>query len=269
MSDMQNPAGIKPADSKTEYEIPSDTITLPSRGLVYPKGSPMYGLEEVELQYLTAIQEDIITSPNLISTGKMIPTLLKSVIRDRNINVDDLILGDRNTMLIWLRSTGYGKDYPVKIQCKDCGHTHDYEFDLSALEIKELEVMPDEDGLFSFSLPLAKKIVRFKFMTGKDELEIMKAKNSKRKKLNTQIDNSLSLGLFKLIKEVDGIEDPNDVRKFVTNMIASDARAFRTYMQKIEPGMIMLQDSQCPACGEVNEEVVPIGASFFWPDSDT
>ena len=269
MSDMQNPASIKPAGSSTEFEIPSDVVTLPSKGLVYPKGSPLFGKENLQLQYLTAIQEDIITSPNLIQTGKMISALLKSVIKDRSVNVDELILGDRNTLLVWLRTTGYGGEYPVRLQCSECNATFEHEFNLAELDIKELEVEPDENGLFTFTLPVSKKIVKFKFLNGEDELDILKTTNSRKKKLQSQVDNSLSLRMFKVIKEVNGMEDQNQVRQFVSTMIAKDSRAFRNYMQSIEPGMIMKQDATCTSCGNVAEEVVPIQANFFWPDSES
>jgi len=267
MNDQNNIANIRPVSSSTEFEIPFDIVELPSKGLVYPKGSKLHGKDSLEVQYLTATQEDILTSPNLIQTGKMIPALIKSVMRDRTIDVNELILGDRNTILIWLRSTGYGADYPVRLQCSECNAQYEYEFDLSAFDIKTLAVTPDENGYFSFTLPVTKKEIKFRFMTGKDESEIANAISSRRKKLKSQIDPSLTMKMQKLIQSIDGNEDKGDIRKFIAMMPVKDSKAFRQYLLEIEPGVEMKQDAVCSSCGEVTEEVVPIQPNFFWPDS--
>lgn len=267
MNELHDPGKIRPAGSSAEYEMPFDVISLPSKGLVYPKESSLHKKETIEINYLTAIHEDILTSPNLIQTNKMIPVLLKSVIRDRNIKVDELCLGDRNTILIWLRSTGYGPEYPVRLYCTDCGAHYEYEFNLAELDIKELEVIPDENGLFEYSLPVSKKLIKFRFLNSIDEEEINTIVTSKKKKLGTKINSTLSMKMFKIVQEVDGNEDRGFIKTFIERMPVKDSIAFRKYIQDIEPGVVLRQESKCSECGSLHEEVVPIQANFFWPDS--
>ncbi len=267
MNDQNNTANIRPAGSSTEFVTPFDLVSLPSKGLVYPKGSKLRDVSELEIQYLTATQEDILTSPNLIQNGKMLTTLIKSVLRNKMIDVNEMVLGDRNTILIWLRSTGYGADYPVRVQCPNCGTVYENEFDLAALNIKEIDVTPDDQGQFSYSLPVTKKEIKFRLMTGHDEDSITATIQSRKKKLKSQIDNSLTMKLEKLIQSIDGNEDRNYIRQFVAGMPVKDSRSFREYLLEIEPGVEMIQDAKCTACGEWSEESVPIQANFFWPDS--
>lgn len=257
---------MKPKSSTNEYTIPFDVVPLPSGGKLYTSGS-LQGRDSVEIQYLTAIQEDILTSPNLIQTGKMFEVLLRSVLRDKTIDPNEFCLGDRNALIIWLRSTGYGSDYPVELVCGSCGAKHEYEFDLGSLESRELEVNSDQDGLFEFKTPVGKKTLKFKFLTAKDEMDILKKVEDYRKKMKSQVDNTLSAKMMKSVVSVDGSSDPFVIKRFVESMPIRDARAFREYVAKMEPGIIMEQEVECPECGSSSKEVIPIRANFFWPDS--
>ena len=259
-------AEMKPKSSGEEYTIPFDVVPLPSKGLLYKDG-PLVGKDSIEVHYLTAIQEDILTSPNLLASGKMLDTLLQSVLKDKTIVPETLTLGDRNAIVIWLRSTGYGPDYPVQVRCNECGNEWANEFDLSALEVRELKEKPDADGLFTFEMPQSKKTVRFKLLTSADELNILKRVEAIQKKQGSQVDRSMSLKMMASICEVDGQADPMIVKMFVESLPVKDARAFREHMGKIEPGVLMTQECECPACGNVSQEVIPIRGNFFWPDS--
>lgn len=257
---------VKPKSSGEEYTIPFDVVPLPSKGLLYKDG-PLAGKETIEVHYLTAIQEDILTSPNLLQSGKMLDALLRSVLKDKTIEPETLTLGDRNAIVIWLRSTGYGSDYPVQVRCGACGNEWAHDFDLSTLESRELSVKPDADGLFSFEMPNSKKTIRFKLLTSADELNILKRVEAIQKKQGSSIDRSLSLKMMASICEVDGVQDPMITKMFVESLPVKDARAFREYMSDIEPGILMTQDCECPQCGDVSQEVIPIRGNFFWPDS--
>jgi hypothetical protein len=258
-----NPADIRPKGSDSETQLPFDIVTLPSRGLLYR--GPLEGKESIEVYYLTAIHEDILTSPNLLQSGKMIDVLLKNVIKDKDVLPGRLLLGDRNAILVWLRSTGYGSDYPVKIRCRACGEAYDYEFDLAELDIKSLETPPDENGLFEYFLPISKKKIKFGLMTGDDDNSIAKIIASKKSK-NITIDNTLTLKMAYMIKEVDGNADETYIKQFVERLPVKDSRTFRQHLNDIEPGIIMEQDATCSFCGNVAKEVVPIQPNFFWPD---
>jgi len=263
--DILKKAEMKPKSSGEEYTIPFDVVPLPTKGLLYKSG-PLKGKDSVEVHYLTAVQEDILTSPNLLASGKMLDTLLRSVLKDKTIEPETLTLGDRNAIVIWLRSTGYGSDYPVQVRCGSCGHEWAHEFDLGTLDVRELEEKPDSDGLFSFELPSG-KLIRFKLLTSADELNILKRVEAIKSKQGSQIDHSLSLKMMASICEVDGEQDPMIVKMFVESMPVKDARSFRDHMGNIEPGVLMTQECECPACANVAQEVIPIRGNFFWPDS--
>lgn len=263
--DNLNPMDMRPKSSGSDTTQPFDVVQLPSKGLLYRTG-PLAGKETIEIYYLTAAHEDILTSPNLLATGKMIELLLKAVIKNRDINSEDLVLGDRNAILVWLRSTGYGSEYPVRIRCRSCLETYDHEFDLSELNLKFLETTPDENGLFSTVLPVSKKTVKFSLMTGREENELNDILEKKKSKIGSPISNATTLKISKLIKEVDGSSDLTLIRNFVSNMSAKDSREFRKVVMDIEPGVILRQEAKCKLCGSISEEVVPINPNFFWPD---
>lgn len=267
MDEILRPGEMRPASSASSYETPFDVIELPSLGKLYPEGSTMFGKNSLEVQYLTAAQEDILTSPNLLQSGKLLEILIKSVLRDKKVDPNDMLLGDRNTIIVWLRSTGYGEDYPVQMTCKECNATYVYEFDLSTLDIRKLEVDDVQDGLFSYTLPHSKKEVRFNLLTAGDEYTISKTSSSKKLKLGSSIDNSLSMKMTMMIKEIDGNSDRDFIRNFISTMRVKDTHAFRAYVASIEPGVVMEQECQCPTCGYQSQEVVPIRANFFWPDA--
>lgn len=266
MSEILNKGDIKPKSSNTEFAIPFDTVPLPSKGLLYKDG-PLAGVESVEIHYLTAIQEDILTSPNLLSSGLMLDTLIRSVLKDKTIDPSVLTLGDRNAIVIWLRSTGYGAEYPVRIGCGSCGNEWIHEFDLGSLEVRELETLPDADGLFSFDLPRLKSTVKFQILTSQHEADILKRVEAIQKQQGSQTDHSMSLKMVASIVSFDGESDSIQVKNFVENMPVGDARAFREYLNSIEPGILMTQDATCPKCQSVTQEVIPIRGNFFWPDS--
>jgi len=266
MDDILKRAEIKPKSSNEEYTIPFDVIHLPSKGLLYKDG-PLAGLESVECHYLTAIQEDILTSPNLLSSGKMLDALLKSVLKDKSIDPSKLTLGDRNAIIIWLRSTGYGSDYPVSINCRSCGKDWENSFDLGGLKIRELEIVPNDEGLFELVLPQTKAKILFRFITSEDEITILRKVEAAQRKQGAIVDNSMSLKMMTSIVEVNGNRDPFVIRKFVEFMPVRDSRAFREYVNNNEPGVIMSQECECTSCGNVSTEVIPIRGNFFWPDS--
>jgi len=266
MSEILNKGDVKPKSSNTEYAIPFDTVPLPSKGLLYTEG-PLVGAESIEVHYLTAIQEDILTSPNLLASGLMLDTLIGSVVKDKSIDPTTLTLGDRNAIVIWLRSTGYGADYQVRLGCGSCGNEWVNEFDLSTLSVRELETLPDKNGLFEFDLPQTKSNVKFRMLTSENENDILKRAEAIQKQQGSSVDHSLSLKMMAAIVEVDGVNDPLETKSFVESMPVRDARAFREYVNSIEPGVLMTQDATCPKCQNVSQEVIPIRGNFFWPDS--
>ena len=251
------------------FEVPVETVPLPSRGITYPVDGGLHGTETVDIRAMTAREEDILTSRALIKKGTVISHLLKSCLIDRNIDPDTMLAGDRNALMTALRITGYGSDYNVEVDCPQCGERSKQSFDLTSLPIKRLDVQPVALGsnLFEFQLPVTKKKVRFKFLTGRDEQEIMITAERK-KKTGMQGQNLVTTRLQHAIVSIEGVDDKTKIGMFIRNMPARDSLELRRFIDKSEPGIDMKSWMDCPACLESSEVRLPMGASFFWPDAE-
>ena len=251
------------------FEIPAESVPLPSRGIIYPDDGILHGQDTVDIKPMTAKEEDILTSRAYIKSGTVLTKLLESCIIDKRIKPDTLISGDRNALLVSLRITGYGADYDVEVDCPECGIKSKQSFDLSQLEIKRLEVEPVERGqnLFEVKLPVTKKNVRVKFLTGSDERDMM-ITSERRKKSGMKIESAITDRLSRSVVSVDGITDKNKLNFFVKSLPARDSLALRRFLDKHEPGIIMKSWMNCTHCHEQSEVGLPMGASFFWPDTE-
>jgi hypothetical protein len=272
------PAGVDPrmptqsAAEKVKAEfgldIPLETVPLPSSGKVYSQESTLYGAETVDIRPMTAREEDILTSRALIKKGTVITELIKSCLVDRSINPSDLLGGDRNALMVAIRITGYGPQYPAEIECQECGTKANHEFDLAQLPVRRLEIDPVVPGtnLFEFVLPRSKKVVKFRFLTGRDEEEIMTT-SEKQKKLGLSTESNVTTNLMYAISSIEGIEDRGKIASFVKMMPAMDSLALRNYIKDNEPGVIMKQETSCPSCGHSEEVAMPLGVNFLWPQA--
>lgn len=272
------PAGVDPrmpmqsvADKvKAEFglDIPLETVPLPSSGKVYPQESSLHGVETVDIRPMTAREEDILTSRALLKKGTVITELIKSCLVDRSINPIDLLGGDRNALMVAIRITGYGPGYSAELECPECSTKSPHEFNLAELPIRRLEIEPVTPGsnVFEFMLPRSKKAVKFRFLTGRDEEEILST-SEKQKKLGLSTESNVTTNLMHAIVSVDGIEDRSKIASFIRMMPAADSLALRNYIKDNEPGIIMKQDSSCPSCGHSEEVAMPLGASFLWPSA--
>jgi hypothetical protein len=240
-----------------EFKFPTEEIDLPSKGKLYPKDNPLSS-GKVEMKYMTAKEEDILTNQSYIQKGTVLDKLLKSLIIDKNINLDDLIVGDKNALLVGSRILGYGKDYDINYG----GTTHT--IDLTTLENKPFDVNSVEQGKneFNFTLPSNNTVITYKLLTGKDEKSVDR-EISGLKKINKDSSPELTTRLKHMILSVDGKEDKKDIRDFVDNyFLARDSRAFREHIKETQP------DVDLNYVLESGEEVaVPIGLNFFWPDA--
>jgi hypothetical protein len=247
-------------------DIASELVPLPSGGKVYSSESSLTGKDIVEIRPMTAREEDILTSRALIKKGTVVTELIKSCLLDKSINVSDLLLGDRNALMVAVRITGYGPDYTAEIQCAECEVKSQQTFNLTELPIKRLEVDPVIEGtnLFEFVLPHTKKKVHFKFTTGKDEEE-QTVLQEKQKKLGLGGDSAITTSLHQSIVSIDGVEDRFKISNFIKMMPARDSLALRNYVKETEPGLTMKQEVTCPACGNAEEVNMPLGVSFLWP----
>ena len=244
----------------SELKFPTEEVELPSKGLIYPKDNPLSS-GKIEMKYMTAREEDILTNQNYIKQGVVIDKLLKSLIISK-INYDDLIVGDKNAILIAARILGYGKDYDFHYNGEPTT------VDLTELETKYLDESKMIDGKneFSFTLPHTNTPITYKLLTSRDEKKI-ETELKGLKKLNKQASYELSTRLKYMITSVKGDTESKSIREFVDNyMLARDSRSFREHIKETQPDIIMkfnfIGDS-----GEEEDATVPMTAGFFWPES--
>jgi|TARA_R100000908_G_C3755398_1_gene149848 hypothetical protein len=248
------------SENKNEFVVPFDVIELPSKGLLYQNcgGS-------IKIEYMTAEDENILTSPNLVQSGKVLDVLMERKIKEEGLNAKDLLLGDRNAIMVFLRSTAYGEMYPVKLTDPSTGEEFETEIDLSKLEVKQIGASPDENGLFSFDLPKTKKTIKFRLLTARDEEDLVKSEEKRKKLLQNKVSQLLTSRLALQIMDVDGNKDKSYIQQFVQYLPAFDSLELRKYMEEIEPGIDLRADVESPS-GASFRALVPITVRFFWPN---
>jgi len=243
-----------------EFKFPTEVVDLPSKGYFYVDGHPLSS-GKVEVKYMTAKEEDILTSQNLIKQGVVIDKLLQSLIVDKTINVNDLLIGDKNGIMIAARILGYGKDYEF---------TYDGEeqiANLSKLEPVELDFskLPRGQNQFSYDLPNSKRPITFKLLNGHDEKDI-ETEIQALKKISKDTSPELTTRLKKIVTSVDGKSDTAYINNFVDNeFLSRDSFKFRKYLASITPDIDM--STTIDIDGEEQTVVIPITLRFFWPDA--
>jgi hypothetical protein len=251
---------------ESKFKLPTETITLPSKGLLYPKDN-ILSKGEVEMSYMTAKHEDILTNMNYIKNGTAIDKLLEALVVTP-INFNDLLVGDKNAILIAARILGYGKDYPIKFTNSNTGEVEDYVADLTTLKEKEIDesIITQGKNEFEFTLPQSKNLITFKLLDGGDEKKIEQELKGL-KKLHPNDSFDLTTRLKFMITSVEGQREIKDIRDFVDNYLtAQDSRALRDYYSQVMPDVELKIDVEKD--GYTQEGVaIPIGLNFFWPDS--
>jgi len=245
-----------------EYNFPTETIDLPSGGKFYPEESPLRS-GKIDVKYMTAKEEDILTSTNLIQKGTVIDKLMESLIVTPGVKPDDLLVGDLNAVMIAARILAYGKDYPVELGCGECQTRFSHNTDLSALQTMEATEVP-ENGEFELTLPTNAKIT-FRLLKRADEKEITNEINAL-KKMNGAIEADSTTRLKHIITSFNGNRDRKIVREFAEAMIIRDVRALREAYKKVSPDVNFELDVVCTNCGATIKTRMPFGANFFWPD---
>lgn len=249
----------------TEFQVPTDFVELPSKGLFYANKK-----DSVEIKYLTAEDENILTSSDLIKNGKVLDVLLQNSMIDRDINPEDMLTGDRNAVLIALRITGYGDEYETKTICPNCSTTNEGTILLSSLGVKEIADKPDSEGFFSVQLPKCKANIKFRLLKGSDETRLQKIAELGKKNIgkNIKVQTVLTERYLLQIMDVNGNRDKTYIKKFISVMPIADSFFFREYLKEVEPGVDMNHDFDCKSCGHSYEQEVPITAKLFWPNAN-
>jgi len=244
-----------------KFKFPTETVELPSRGLIYPEGNPLRS-GKIEMKYMTAKEEDILTNENYIKDGTVLDRLVKALIVSK-IDYLDLVIGDKNAIMVAARILGYGSDYTFKYEDEEVT------VDLSTLESTYLtEDVMKEPGVnkFEFTCPSTKAVIEFKLLSGKDGKKV-ESEVKGLQKINKKSSPELSTRLKHMILSVDGQTDSKDIRDFVDNyFLARDSRALREYIKSFQPDVDMTFNFE--SIGGIDKEVsLPMTVSFFWPDS--
>ena len=249
-------------ENQTKMSLPTETVELPSKGLLYPLDNPLSS-GKIEMKYMTAKEEDILSNQNYIRQGVVFDKLFQSLIVSK-INYDDLTVGDKNAILIAARILGYGKDYQVKYPHPVTGEEELITIDLAEIKNKEVDYSLCKNlNEFTFVLPKSNNEVIFKVLTHKDEKQIdTELKGLKKVNLSADVTTRLK----QTILAVNGNREKKDIREFVDNyLLAADARALRDYMRKVAPDL-NLSFTFTGTDGYIQEGVdLPIDASFFYP----
>ena len=236
--------------------MPTETVELPSKGLLYPEWSEL-SKGVVEIKYMSAKEEDILTNQKYINDLSVLDRVMKSLIVTK-FNYDDLLLGDKNAIMVAARVLGYGEKYKFTFLGRN------EEVDLSQLENKKLDesLFKDRINEFSFTLPHSKNDITFKFLTHKDEQAISKELDGL-KKINPDASPEITTRFKYMITSVEGKRDMKEVREFVDNYLpAKDSRALREYINTVQPDVDLTFFPE----GTSVRTPLPIGVAFFWPE---
>ena len=243
------------------YKFPTEMVELPSKGYFYPEGHPLAS-GKVEVKYMTAKEEDILTSQNLIEQGIVIDKLLESLVIDKKININDMLVGDKNAIMVASRVLGYGKDYEFAYDGEE------QSVDLSKLEPVDIDFTKYTKGVneFTFELPSSKRSLTFKLLTGEDEKNIA-LEIAARRKISKEQSFELTTRLKKMLLSVDGNSTQAYINNFVDNeFLSRDSFAFRQHLEDVTPDVDM-SATVVDSAGKETVVSVPVTVRFFWPSA--
>jgi len=250
------------------FVVPTEFVDLPSMGRYYPKNHPLHMQDTVEIRQMTAKEEDILTSRTLLKKGIALDRVVSNVMVNRGIDVDSLLIGDKNAIIIALRVSGYGNEYITKTTCPQCGNTDEYNFDLNDTKIYRgedmhtMDVVDNEDGTFNVILPKTQLDVTFRVLTGRDEKAITYGMGRKKNAPEMNVTKQLA----SIVVAANGNDSREAVNYVVQNIPSMDSRHLRTAYRVTAPNIDLTQYYDCNECGYEAEMEVPLSANFFWPD---
>lgn len=242
-------------DLITSYEI----VELPSKGLFYPDG-----LKEVKVEYMTSKDEDILTSISLIEKGEVINELLRRKVKTPGVNVNNLLIGDRSAIILFLRTSSYGPNYDVNVTHPKTGNPFKATVDLTKLKYKEITKLPDEKGEFEVEIPMRKKVVKFRLLTY-NEIHKLELKAEKiQEEYGEEYSRFNSMKLKAHVTSINGNTDRSYIDKFIDAMPALDSFTIRKEILEVEPNVNMNYTFET-ADGYKFNSALSIGIDFFFP----
>lgn len=249
-----------PTATPSEFQVPYDIIDLPSQGFLYPNKQ-----KSVKVEYMTALDETILTSPNILNSGKVTDVLISRKVKDLGFDPLELLEGDKTAIIIFLRVSGFGNKYSQMVYDIDTTSMVEGTIDLSTLQQKTLTVKPDKDGFFDYELPDSKKRIKFRLLNGRDENEIEERDAATMKRIGDGISNKVIYKLEKQVVSIDGINDKMKISHILGAIPIMESRKLRKYISDIEPGIDFKVSAGIPGGGSV-ETFLRFNSSFFWPE---
>ena len=249
------------------FVVPTEFIELPSQGKFYPEGHPLHGEDSIEIRQMTAKEEDMLTSRTLLKKGVALDRVISSLIVNKSIDPDSLLVGDRNAIIIATRVSGYGNMYETKVSCPNCGTKQDYSFDLNQANIydgadaKDLGVKTNDDGTFNITLPRTGVDVQFRLLNGRDEKLFVSGMQSDKK---TKAEKNITRQLAAIVVSLNGDTSMQAKQYFIDNVPSIDSRHLRLAYRLSAPNVDLTQHFQCIECSHEQEMEVPLSADFFW-----
>jgi len=261
------PPAVEQQDNTFSFVVPTEFVELPSGGSFYPEDHPLHGKTSIEIKHMTAKEEDILTSESLLRKGIAIERLLQSLMVDKGIKLDDLLVGDKNALIVGARITGYGADYRTSVSCPSCRAAQEAEFDLLELETSKCDppegVERSAENTFFVALPHSGATVELQLLTGHEERQYLSTNTRKRKK---KLRESSTTDLLRLlILSVDGYDDIESVDNLLEVLPVRDSVHIRKVYEQISPDIDLSQYFECQSCGYEGSIGVPLNADFFWP----
>lgn len=252
---------------KTESKFPTEVINLPSKGWFYPLFNPLSS-GTLEVKMMTAKEEDILTSKNLIEKNIVLDKLLESVIVNKEIIAEDMLICDRNATFFAIRRLAYGNDYNALVTCGRCGRENSIVIDIGKMDNRpfDFEKYPKGENNFEFKLPHSGVTITYKLLTKKDENAI-ESEVTGLSKVSKDFTREITTHLSHTITSVNGNSEKLAIRKFINEeLLSKDSLALRNQIRNKMPDIDTTFDFTCSNCGNVRKEETPMGISFFWPD---
>jgi hypothetical protein len=253
------------------FVVPTEFVELPSGGKFYPEGHPLHAQESIEIRQMTAKEEDMLTSRTLLKKGIALDRVIGSLIVDKRINPDALLIGDRNAIIIATRVSAYGNDYTTKVTCPSCMTVQEFAFDLNSANIYQGEtekegwiINDNNNGTFNLTLPKTRVVVTFRMLTGRDEKAIFSGMEQDRKQKKHE--QNITRQLKNIVVAVNDDASPQAIDYLIANIPSVDARHIRLAYRFVAPNVDLTQDFECAECQFAQEMEVPLSADFFWPD---
>jgi hypothetical protein len=250
------------------FDFPTEVITLPSKGLIYPETNPL-AKGSVEIKYMTAREEDILSSQNLIKKGIVLDKLFESVVVEPGVSINDISIGDKNAILLATRILGYGPEYNVEVTDPFTLEVQKVVINLAKVETKEIdESLLNRQNRYDFVLPVSKKKIKFKLLTHKDEVDITHEIQALNRlvKGDGNASQEISTRLRYMIQEIDGNTDRAFINNFVkNNLLARDSKSLRDYVKFMSPDMNFKYEFTSDITGETEALDIPFGVGFFYP----